>query len=188
MKKLPEIFLIALASTSLLPPTLLAQTAVRRNVRIEVGFKSMGFTREGFSNMQHQSQEKQMLLVTDGLEGKLFIGREVPYVTWYQNYLAAEGYIPGPLIFRNVGTSLLVKPRIIGNQIEVTLTPEVSYETQDGQGTIAVTKLSTTVIVPDGEPIEIGAGVQETEFESNFYRRESGEAVRVILTPRVMET
>ena len=187
MKKPSGIFLVALAFTLFLPQTLFAQTAVRRNVRIEVEFKSMGYTRESLTDVQHHSSEKQMLLVTDGLEGKLFIGRDVPYVTWYQNYLATEGYVPGPIIFRSVGTNLLVKPRILGNQIEVTLTPEVSYETQDGQGTIAVTKLSTTVLVPDGESIEIGAGLQETEFESNFYRRESGEAVRVILTPRVME-
>jgi hypothetical protein len=156
-------------------------------VKIEVQLKSVGVTQESFYHTVHQSDETQMLLVTEGLEGRLFIGREVPHTTWYRDYLRAEGYLMGEVIFRNVGTSLVVKPRIIGNQIEVTLTPEVSYETGDGRGTIAVKKLSTTVLVPNGQSIEIGGAVQKSEFENNFYRRETGEAIRVILTPRILE-
>lgn len=162
---------------------------LRRNVQIEVQMKSAGFTRENeWQSTQHQSNETQMLLVTEGLEGRLFIGSQVPYANWYWNYLKNEGYVTGEITFRNVGTSLVVTPRITGNQVEVTLTPEVSYETNDGRGTIAVRKLSTTVIVPDGQSIEIGGGAQKTEFENNFYRRETGDAVRIVLTPRIQES
>lgn len=91
------------------------------------------------------------------------------------------------MIFRKIGTSLLVRPRILENQIEVTLTPEVSYETEESRGKVAVTKLSATVIVPNGKSVEIGAGIQETESENNYYRRETTEAVPVIFTPRIVE-
>ena len=166
-----------------------AQQDLRRNVLIEVQMKSAGITRENdWQSLQHQSNSQQTILVMDGLEGRLFIGNQVPYTNWYSNYLKNEGYLTGEITFHNVGTSLVVTPRITGSQIEVTLTPEISYETNDGRGTIAVHKLSTTVMVSDGQSIEIGAGAQKTEFESNFYRRETGEIVHIILTPRIQES
>lgn len=159
-----------------------------KNIRIEVQMETAGSVREGFYQADHQSKSTQLLLVADGLEGRLFIGEQVPYAVWYQTYLYNEGYVTGTNIqFRNVGTSLIVTPRITGNQIEVTLTPEISYETRDGRGTIAVTKLSSTVRVMNGQSIQVGGGARKTEFENNFYTRETGEAVRVILTPTVLE-
>ena len=159
-----------------------------RNIKIEVQFKTAGYVRGGdFSHTSHQSNETQMLVVSEGLEGRLFIGKEVPYSIWYRDYFKREGYLTGEIKFRNVGTSLIVSPRLRGNLIEVTLTPEVSYETEDSRGSIAVTKLSTTVLVSNGQSIEIGAGLQKSEFENNFYTRESGEAVQITLTPTIME-
>ncbi|MBI4358964.1 MAG: hypothetical protein HY584_06655 [Candidatus Omnitrophica bacterium] len=161
----------------------------RKNVKIEVQYKSAGYVRSGeLYQTSRESNETQMLLVMDGLEGRLFIGKEVPYALWYRDYLRKEGYLTGEIKFRNVGTSLIVRPRVRGNQIEVTLTPEVSYETQDGSGSIAVTSLSTTVLVPNGQSIEIGAGLQKSEFEHTFYTRETGEAVRIVLVPTILET
>ncbi|MBI4372399.1 MAG: hypothetical protein HY585_01575, partial [Candidatus Omnitrophica bacterium] len=155
---------------------------------IEVQVKSAGYVRGGdFSQTTRSSNETQMLVVSEGLEGRLFVGRQVPYAIWYRNYLRDEGYLTGEIRFQNVGTSLIVSPRVRGSLIEVTLTPEVSYETEDGRGSIAVTKLSSTILVPNGQTIEIGAGQQKSEFETNFYTRESGEAVRITLTPTIME-
>ena len=180
---------LMLSLVVILPGTVWPQTDLRRNVQIEVQMKSAGFTRENeWQNLQHQSNATQTLLVTDGLEGRLFIGSQVPYANWYWNYLKNEGYLTGEITFHNVGTSVVVTPRIMGDTIEVSLTPEISYETNDGRGTIAVKKLSTTVVVPNGQSVEIGAGAQKTEFENNFYRRETGEAVRIILTPRIQES
>jgi len=161
----------------------------RRNIKIEVQIKSAGYVRGSeFYQTNRQSNDTQMLLVSEGLEGRLFIGKSVPYVLWYRDYLKNEGYLTGEIEFRNVGTSLIASPRIVGNRIEVTLTPELSYETKDGRGSIAVTKLSTTVLVPNGQSVEIGAGLQKSEFENNFYTRETGETVRVVLTPTIVET
>ncbi len=158
-----------------------------KNIRIEVQMESAGSVREGFYQADHQSKSTQMLLVADGLEGRLFIGEQVPYTVWYHTYLQNEGYLVGNIQFRNVGTSLIVAPRVVGNQIEVTLTPEISYDTRDGRGTIAVTKLSSTVRVANGQSIQVGGGAQKTEFENNFYTRQTGEAMRVILTPTALE-
>ena len=160
-----------------------------KNIKIEVQFKTAGYVSGGeLYQTRQQSNETQMLLVMDGLEGRLFIGKEVPYALWYRDYFRKEGYLTGEIKFKSVGTSLIVSPHIRGHNIEVTLTPEVSYETGDGSGSIAVTRLSTTVLVPNGQSIEVGAGLQKSEFENNFYTRETGEAVRIVLVPTVLET
>ena len=159
-----------------------------RNIRIEVQMESAGSLHEGFYQADHQSKSTQLLIVADGLEGRLFIGEQVPYTVWYQTYLRNEGYLVSNIQFRNVGTGLIVTPRIMGDQIEVTLTPEISYDTRDGRGTIAVTKLSTTVRVMNGQSIDLGGGTQKTEFENTFYTRQTGQAVRVVLTPTVLES
>ena len=111
----------------------------------------------------------------------------MPYATFYQNYLMKEGYLTSQLTFQDVGTSLIVVARVVGGgQIEVTLTPEISYQTRDGHGTIAVQRMSTSVIVPDGQPLEIGGSISNSEFDSNFYRGQSGQALQILLTPRVI--
>lgn len=181
---------VALSFLFLIVSAASAQTyEPRRNVKIEVQIQSAGYTAQNVDPSQsaHQSSQTQILVVMDGLEGRLFIGNQVPYTTWYRDYLQREGYLTEAVVFRNVGASLVVRPRVVGDQIEVTLTPEISYETQDGRGTIAVTKLSTVVIVPNGETLDIGGSLQKSEFENNFYRRETGEAVQILLTPRIME-
>lgn len=161
----------------------------KRNIQIRVEIRSSGYVQQNTFpyQSQNQSKETQFLVVTDGLEGRLFIGKHMPYVHWYRDYLRAEGYIREEIVFRDIGTSLTVSPRIRGDQIEVTLTPEISYETDQGRGVIAVKKLSTTVSVPSGQSIEVGGGVSKSEFADNFYRRQTGEALQITLTPTVME-
>ena len=157
-----------------------------RNIQIQVEFRKAGFVRQGSYQQTHQSSETQLLVVSDGLEGRLFIGKELPNLVWYRDYLRNEGYLMGQFVFRSVGSSLIVRPRVLGDRIEITLTPEVSYETGDGSGAIAVKKLSTTVSVLNGQSIEIGAGAGKSEFENNFYTLQTGEAVVIVLTPQIL--
>ncbi len=163
-----------------------AETA-SRNVQIEVTFKSAATIQQSsYFQSTQQSSETQILVISDGHEGRLFIGKQTPRIEWYRTYLANEGYLTGNVVFRDIGTNLIVKPRIVGDQIEITLTPEVSYETQDGTGSIAVTRLSTTVVVADGQSLEIGGSTARSPFENNFYTRESGSTVQIVLTPRIL--
>ena len=158
-----------------------------RNIQIQVEFKRAGFVTQGSAQQTQETNETQVLVVSDGLEGHLFMGKQLPNVIWYRDYLRNEGYLTGEVVFREVGSNLIVRPRIVGDQIEVTVTPEISYETKDGSGTVAVKRLSTTVVVPNGQSLEIGAGINNSEFESNFYTRRSGEATRIVLTPRILQ-
>ena len=93
--------------------------------------------------------------------------------------------------FRDVGSRLKVRPRILGNLIEVKITPEVSYRSKEGDGVIEIDKLSTTVVVSNGQSVQIGGGATrravDKGFDDLFYRDERGEAVTITLTPRIME-
>lgn len=158
-----------------------------RTIQIIVEMRQAAFQNQAGMQTTSQSTQTQFIVVTEGVEGKIFVGESVPYVTYYQDYLKQEGYLTSSITFRDVGTSLIVRARVIGpGQIEVTLTPEISYLTQDGRGSIAVQRMSTSVIVPEGQPLEIGGNISRSEFDSNFYRGASGQALQIVLTPRTL--
>jgi hypothetical protein len=157
-----------------------------RNVQVVVQFRTAQAVRQGAYESVRESSESQFLVVTDGGEGRIFVGKNLPYVQYYRDYLLDEGYLTAQFAFRDVGTSLLVRPRIVGERIEVTVTPEVSYEAPDASGAVAVQKLSTTVVASDGQTVQAGGGLRRSEFEDRFYRRQTGEAFEVWLTPRIL--
>ncbi len=157
------------------------------NIQIVVDIRQAGFQNQAGMRSVSQATQTQFLVVTEGVEGKIFLGNKVPYVAYYQNFLNQEGYLAGQITFQEVGTSLIVKARVVGGEIEVTLTPEISYETQDGRGSIAVQRLSTSVRVRQGQSLEIGGNISKSEFENNFYRSESGTALQVVLTPKILD-
>lgn len=162
--------------------------AAGRNIRIYVQTDLSSYRTEGASQTTSTTSQGQMLVVSDGMEGRFFVGERVPLVTYFYNYLMGEGYLTGIVSFQEVGTSMLVRAREVdGGQIEVTLTPEVSYISDRGHGVVALQKLSSTVIVPSGASLEIGGSTQQSEFNSNFFRTASGQSVRVVLTPAFLD-
>lgn len=186
MKKIILLFSLCLLG---IPPAILPkQTLPRINVQIQVEFKRAGYTTQGSSGNRrgYRSLEKQFLVVSDGLEGRIFVGKQVPYGAWYRDYLLKEGYVSGDIQFLSVGTKMVVEPRVVGSQVMIQLTPEISYQTSGGWGNVAVTKLSTTVVAEDGQPIRVGAIERKSEFENYFYQESSGEAVEMILTPHIV--
>src|SRR3989338_10834690 len=117
------------------------------NIQIIVEMRQAAYQNQPGSQTTSQSTQTQFIVVTEGVDGRIFIGERVPYTLYYQNYLTQEGYLTGSIIFQDVGTSLIVRARVVGaGQIEVTLTPEISYQSTDGRGSIAVQKMSTSVI------------------------------------------
>ena len=158
-----------------------------RNIQIQVEMKTLGSVEQYGVQGLHRSNQTQMLVATEGYEARIFVGKRIPFTTYYRDYLAGEGLIAAEVTLLNVGTSLVVRPRIVGRMIEVTLTPEISYESKDGKNSIEIAALSTQVMVPDGGSMEIGASLAKTEFENRFYTGETGEALRILLTPRILD-
>ena len=161
-----------------------------RNIRIDVEFKEFGEASRGIGAAKWRSEKsnsytKQFIVVSDGLSAGIFVGQEVPYITYYRQFLWDHEYLETGIEIREVGTKLRVEPHIIGNIIEITLTPEVSYISDRGRGTIDIKTLSTTVMAADGQSIPIGGLQKDAEFDKYFFSRSSGSNLEIILTPHI---
>lgn len=162
-----------------------------RNIKIEVVIKKAGYHTAVSAESSLKQETRQVIVVLNNHEATLFVGKRVPYVNWFRDYLHRNGYLEATVDFRDVGTQLKVRPRIVqGRVIEVTVTPEVSYETGKGYRDIRIDRLSTTVMVSEGESIVLGGSATKEQFERQFneyfYKDENGEAVMVTLTPSIM--
>ncbi len=98
-------------------------------------------------------------VVLDGGAGSIMMADDVPtpQLAYYYDYATGKGYVAQGVAWQRVGTALAVRPVILpGHQIQVTLTPVISYFTPSGGGTIEVVEAATQLIVPNGGRIQLG--------------------------------
>ena len=98
-------------------------------------------------------------LVLDGSESILSVATRVPQsqVSYYHNYAAGIDYIERRIVFNDVGTSLRVSAATLPDgQIQLRLTPRISYFSADRPGAIDFTEAVTELIVPNGQPVSLG--------------------------------
>ena len=190
-----------------------------RNVRIDVQFKGRGSSDEseisvsGNGEVIHEdgitygtikikpriidqttrtsSDVVQTLLVASGREGFLNVGESVPYLEWLTDYGLRCGYMTQKVAWQNVGARLVVQPTVVGEggMIRIRLTPELSGLV-DGQPLhTRFTKVSTEVVVQDGQTFPIGGLDQDSDFYSHFLigRSRSGaeQTMQISLTPHI---
>jgi hypothetical protein len=160
-----------------------------RNIRIEVEFREEGQTHAGIDNISRirtattRKSSRQFILVQDGSEATIRVGRDVPYVSFYRAFLYDYGLIESAEIsFAEVGTSLKVRPDIMGQFIQVWLTPQISYVADDERFVVEVQELSTSVTVLPGQPVTVGGLIRDQEFENFFLKNEGGSRLQIILT------
>jgi len=131
---------------------------------------------------------RQQLLVLSGGRASLTVAEEVPYSEWLYTWGLGHGLWAQNVVWQEVGTSMVVEPRALGNgTILVRLTPRFDYRAGGNSQTVDVTELSTEVIVRAGEEIALG-GVpfRDTDFRERFLAgvNESGQTARVEMTLR----
>jgi len=131
---------------------------------------------------------RQQLLVLSGGRASLTVAEEVPYSEWLYTWGLGHGLWAQNVVWQQVGTSMVVEPRVLGNgTILVRLTPRFDYRAGGSSQTVDVTELSTEVIVRAGEEIALG-GVpfRDTDFRERFLAGidESGQTARVEMTLR----
>ena len=131
---------------------------------------------------------RQQLLVLSGGRASLTVAEEVPYSEWLYTWGLGHGLWAQNVVWQEVGTSMVVEPRVLGNgTILVRLTPRFDYRAGGDSRTVDVTELSTEVIVRAGEEIALG-GVpfRDADFRERFLAGidESGQTARVEMTLR----
>lgn len=196
------------AQTSLIPPGHVKVTVEFRQEgqRAQRGIEVKGRRRGGTviqvdpkgvtGSARVQVQESQrttrrsvesFLLVQDGGEASLTVVEQVPEVVWFQQYARRHSHITQAVVFRQVGTFLAVRPTILPDKrIRVKITPQISYRSDQGDGTIALVEASTEVVVQPGQPITIGGtegrGEVMRQFLLGYERVNRANQVRIVLT------
>ena len=104
-------------------------------------------------------------LVQDGGQSTLTVASQIPYqqISFYRDYAAGAGYVASGVVFRDVGTALTVRARLLSDhRIRVQLTPTISYVAADGSGTIEFTEATSDLIVPDGRAVILAGSTTST--------------------------
>jgi len=130
---------------------------------------------------------ESFLLVQDGGEARLTVVEQVPEIVWFQQYAHRHSYITEAVVFRQVGTFLAVRPTLLPDKrIRVKITPQISYQSDQGDGTIALVEASTEVVVHTGQPITIGGsdgrGEVMHQFLLGYERVNQANHVSIVLT------
>jgi len=138
------------------------------------------------------SMTQQELLVINNGSASLDITTEVPYYDWIYNYGVMSGFWAAETKFKPVGARLRVKPTIMGGNIRIKLTPEVSRLINKETVAVAMEKLSTEVIAGNGQEISLGGLPADVhEFYSKFLvGYDSGghaRSINIYLTPTIEE-
>jgi type II secretory pathway component GspD/PulD (secretin) len=131
---------------------------------------------------------QQQLLVLSGGRASLTVAEEVPYSEWLYTWGLGHGLWAQNVVWQEVGTSMVVEPRVLGNgTILVRLTPRFDYRAGGSSQTVDVTELSTEVIVREGEEVSLG-GVpfRDTDFRDRFLAGidESGQTASAAISLR----
>lgn len=131
---------------------------------------------------------QQQLLVLSGGRASLTVAEQVPYSEWLFTWGVSHGLWAQNVVWQEVGTSMVVEPRVLGNgTILVRLIPRFDYRSGGNAQTVEVNELSTEVVVRDGEEIQIG-GVpfRDEDFRERFLAGidEVGQTSRVAMTLR----
>ncbi len=131
-------------------------------------------------------------VVQDGGMAHMVVASEVPYtvLSWFRDYATGQGYAVQGTAWQRVGTTLVVRPTILPDgQIRVRLTPQVSYFSPHGDGSIEFTEAATEVIVPNGRAMRIGGatrGINQVTRQILGYReQQSSSESSFILTATV---
>jgi len=190
------------AQTSLIPPGHVkvtvefrqegqrAQSGIAGGTVVQVDPKGV----TGSARVQVQESQRTIrqnvesfLLVQDGGEARLTVVEQVPEIVWFQQYAHRHRYITEVVVFRQVGTFLAVRPTILPDQrIRVKITPQISYQSDQGDGTIALVEASTEVVVQTGQPLTIGGtdgrGEVMRQFLLGYERVNQANHVSIVLT------
>jgi hypothetical protein len=127
------------------------------------------------------------LIVQDGGEARLTVAEQVPEVVWFQQYALQHNYITAAVVFRQVGTFLAVRPTILPNKrIRLRVTPQISYRSDQGDGSVELVEASTEVVVQSGQPMAIGgtggSGEVMRQFLLGYERMYQANQVSILLT------
>jgi hypothetical protein len=119
----------------------------------------------------------QIVRVLDGRRAFLRVGHAIPYVQPFLTLSHRYAHIVANVGYQQVSTGFEVLPRMRGNQVEIEITPKLSFHRGHLVEPVSFQQLSTTVIVGLGEWIDLGSAMGA-----------SNEVTRAIFDDRVRDS
>lgn len=108
-----------------------------------------------------QKNSSQFLNVLDGERAFIQVGQSIPFTQDWVTIARRYVQIERTTGWREVATGFAVRPRTIGNQIELEITPRIAN--LNNQGAIDFEELSTTLRVSLNEWVDIGGTMQNRD-------------------------
>jgi hypothetical protein len=131
-------------------------------------------------------------LMLDGSESILSVATRVPQsqIAYFYDYAVGIGYIERRVVFSDVGTALRVRAATLPDgQIQLRLTPRISYFSVERPGAIDFTEAATELIVPNGQPVSLGgatSSMHEVTRQILGYRdRTSSSETSLVVTATI---
>lgn len=121
------------------------------------------------------SRGSEFVTVLDGERAFIRVGQSVPFSAQWSQYMQRYSPRAANVEFRDITTGFAVRPRTIGNQVELEITPRIAR--LNSSQFIDFEELSTFVRVPSGQWFDLGGAMQsrdEVSITILGYRSQSG--------------
>lgn len=116
---------------------------------------------------QRHDKGEYTVIVRSGSTAYISSGSDVPYPERWANLSHKHGHIRRPVTFKKVDTGYDVRPVLMGNNVQIEITPHISYISQRGiRQPIRFAEAATRLNVPLGKWVEV-AGTNTSHQEIN---------------------
>ena len=104
----------------------------------------------------------QSLTVLDGGRAFLRVGESIPLVQPFLVLVGNRLDVVAGIQYYDVTTGFEVEPRILGEQVQLAVTPRLAFRSNQGTQTVNFQELRTVVMVNPGEWVNLGGAVEST--------------------------
>jgi type II secretory pathway component GspD/PulD (secretin) len=131
------------------------------------------------------SVSEYFVMTSSGSPAYIAAGKEIPYRQTWGYRIGQHRRRSGPVTYKKIETGFDVTPRIVGDQVNLKITPRVTHDTTT-DGVIRFHGAQTHLMVPLGQWVEIGgSGGQQNEIVSEILSRRRGDEM-ISLTMALM--
>lgn len=117
------------------------------------------------SSVHRESSGTEFLSVVDGERAFIRVGQSIPYTQQWGVFTRRYVHVQQSVEFQEITTGFAVRPRYIGDQVELEITPRIAGLNQ--AGFIDFEELSTVIRVIPGEWFDLGGNMQNRDEVSH---------------------
>lgn len=116
-----------------------------------------------FDQQQRDSRQQgsEFITVLEGQPAFIRVGQSVPFTSQWVQFTLRYRVTQSATQYRDITTGFAVRPRVIGNQVELEITPRISQ--QNSLGNVDFQELSTVVRVTKGQWLNLGGTMQSRD-------------------------